>query len=145
VYTSCAKAPPRIRDPDPIDNVRAAFKPPADPPPLSLILSGDTHLFEMFAPDDAKVPIQLVAGMSGTDLEDKKDFEPVLKSGALGAPVRENLSDIAGNLWVDHGFGYILLERETSGSNATLYGVDGRGKLRCRLKTRARDTCTTIP
>jgi len=142
-YASCPAAPLRVAKPDPIDNIRQLFK-SAPTTTLSLVLSGDTHVFEMFAPDDAHAPVQLVAGMSGTALEDKKAFDPVPQD----QPLAETLSDVAGKLWVEHRFGYLVLDKDASGWIVTLYGVDGSSKLRCKLNIASivpgEEACTTL-
>jgi hypothetical protein len=140
-YKSCPGTVPKPGKDDPIDAIRALFKPATEVTPPALILSGDTHVFEMFAPDDPKVPDQLIAGMSGTALEKKENFDP----GPNRKLSDETLSGVVGKLWVQYGFGYLVLDKEASGWIATLYDVDGRRKVRCNVKPApGADVCAAV-
>lgn len=102
------------------------------PPDFSLVLSGDTHMFQMFAPTRPKhqsIPIQLVVGMSGDVLEREQHFAKLLgRSGGLAS-----LFGVEGKLWARREYGFALLTREKDIWTAVIYDVAGRARARCNL------------
>lgn len=103
-------------------------------PDFSLVLSGDTHMFQMFAPARPKhqsIPLQLIVGMSGDVLEKEKNFAKVLgRSGSLAS-----LFGVEGKLWARRDYGFALLIREKNIWTAVIYDVAGRARTRCNLAT----------
>jgi|GEM_PF-229887 len=109
--------------------------PPLAPPNISLVVSGDTHTFEMFLPDSDATksrPLQLVVG-NGGDLLESASF-PGADKDVVSAAV--NLFDVNGKLWLRHTFGFAVLEKSSASATwtATLYDVDGKAIARCDLK-----------
>jgi acylphosphatase len=111
-------------------------------PHFSLVLSGDTHTFQMFKPGDTAakdVPVQLVVGNSGDALEPDSSY-----SGADKAliPADATLFDVTGKLWMRNTFGFAVLERPDGQQawTATLYDVDGKAIAHCDL-TRSGGGC----
>jgi len=101
-------------------------------PDVSLVLSGDTHTFQMFLPDEAsKRPIQLVAGNSGDALESANSYPGAGKDLTAASPT---LFGVPGKLWMRHTFGFTVLERDAAGWKATLYDPDGKPLVECQLK-----------
>jgi hypothetical protein len=106
-------------------------------PRFDLIFAGDTHMFQFFAPDRGqhRNPPQIVAGMSGTLLEDKTDFDDAV----LKQPVKADLFGRAGKLWMHRGFGYLVLTKEGGAWSAALHDPDGKLVLTCELAAQALD------
>jgi hypothetical protein len=106
-------------------------------PMFDLMLAGHTHMFQLFVPADRSVPPQVVAGMGGTLLERKSDFPDAV----LDKPVDTTLFDVAGKLWLHHGFGYMVLARKDKDAewSAALHDPDGKLLLTCNLAKAALD------
>ena len=108
---------------------------PLASPGISLVLSGHTHLFQMFAPDDTTAknhPIQLVVGNGGDALEAADEFPDAINKLSSAAA---NLFGMPGRLWMRHAFGFTVLEKPDGAAawTATLHDADGRIIARCDL------------
>jgi hypothetical protein len=104
-------------------------------PDISLIVSGDTHTFQMFAPDQVATktpPLQLVVGTGGDVLE-SAEF-PGADKDLVDATAK--LFGVTGRLWIRHTFGFAVLERTSEGApwTATLHDADGKAIVWCDLK-----------
>lgn len=111
-------------------------------PHFSLVLSGDTHTFQMFNPGDAApkdVPVQLVVGNSGDALESDKAY-PEAEKKLIDADA--TLFGVTGKLWMRNTFGFAVLDDAggTKPWTATLYDVDGKPIAHCSL-ARSGDGC----
>jgi hypothetical protein len=104
-------------------------------PAFSLVLSGDTHMFQMFAPDSGfpNHPVQLVAGMSGDILE--KDF--TFPKEITGGAVKAKLFGVDGQLWLRRQFGFMYLVRKEADWVATLHGAQGQVLLTCNMTAKS--------
>jgi Calcineurin-like phosphoesterase len=112
-------------------------------PGFSLVLAGDTHMFQMFAPDRERFrdfPLQVVAGMSGDQLENEADFSELLKR-ADGTKVE--LFGVAGSLWARLKFGFLMLTKDRTAGRwmASFHDVNGNARMRCDL---AKERCEPI-
>jgi hypothetical protein len=108
---------------------------PLPAPNISLVVSGDTHTFQMFAPDDAATtnrPLQLVVG-NGGDVLESTNYPGADKALVSATP---SLFDVTGKLWMRHAFGSAVLEKSDGATTwtATLYDVDGKAMAQCDLK-----------
>ncbi len=128
----------------PLNEIRNWFRNLASwpPAPFSLVLSGDTHMFQFFGPQDsANFPVQIVAGMSGDALEKPEDYKTIDgskdKRPRPGLPA--NLFGVDGSLWANLQFGFVMLTPEGSDWNAKLYDSNGKVQLSCSLRKR---TCS---
>jgi hypothetical protein len=127
----------------PIDTFRQWFENKIEDTPrpdVSLVLSGDTHLFQLFRPQDAKMPNQIVAGMSGDTLENNDTYQKLI----AGSPADVNLFGVAGKLWTRHGFGFLLLIEEDRAWMAHYYDVSGNRRLKCMLKRMPAETAQNV-
>lgn len=117
---------------DPLGALRAWFTERA-PGPVSMVLSGHSHAFQLFAPQRQwpAIPLQLVVGTGG----DALDPYPRLKTQA--APLPAEVYGVAGELWSRQEFGFVMLTGANTGWTATFYGVDGTAKLVCELAARS--------
>ena len=114
----------------PIKAVREAVQAAAGSgPEVSLVLSGDTHMFQYFMPENTDLPIQIVAGMGGTTLEKAKAFTHI--TGKHNNPL--TLFDAPGWITGSVQFGFLLLTREGEAWEATLYNRAGEAVLACPL------------
>jgi Calcineurin-like phosphoesterase len=110
-------------------------------PGFGLVLGGDTHIFQMFAPERPRFrdfPVQVIAGTGGDVLEDEDDYSKLLKrpDGA-----KAELFGVGGNLWARREFGFLMLTRNRGGWAATLHDVNGNARMRCDL---ANEKCEPI-
>jgi hypothetical protein len=124
--------PPGKRDELPCSETKAVAE-KVLAPSFSLVLSGDTHTFQMFKPDADQpeaIPVQLVIGNGGDALEDNTKYP-----GAEKALQQTDaaLFGIKGHLWMRNSFGFAMLEKlnDAPGWTATLYDPDGKVLLRC--------------
>lgn len=101
------------------------------PPGISLIVSGHTHYFQMFAPTEGGKPLQLIVGNGGDALESVQSFPDASK--ALDS-TDATLFGVAGKLWMRNTFGFAVLEKSGSAWTATLHDVDGKPIARCGLE-----------
>jgi hypothetical protein len=92
-------------------------------------------MFQFFVPRDRKIPAQVIAGMSGTLLEAKRAYD----AAPLDKPVGIDLDGTAGDLWMHHGFDYLVLTKEASAWSATLYDIGGNKVVGCSLDSAALD------
>jgi hypothetical protein len=120
---------------DPVRAVRQRLR--WSPPTFDLVLAGHTHMFQLFVPTDRAVPPQIVAGMGGTLLERKSDFPDAV----LDKPIGTTLFDVAGQLWLHYGFGYMVLAKKDEDAewSAELRDPDGKLLLTCSLAKTALD------
>jgi len=113
-------------------------KTPAKPlaaPDISLVVSGDTHTFQMFAPDQTAEktrPIQLIVGNGGDALESGRAYPGSEKAMLTAAAT---LFGVPGKLWMRNTFGFAVLERPEGAAawTATLHDVDGKAIAQCSL------------
>jgi calcineurin-like phosphoesterase family protein len=113
---------------------REAKLPPGDalaPPGISLIVSGHTHNFQMFAPAEGGKPLQLIVGNGGDALESVQSFPEASKALDF---TDATLFGVAGKLWMRNTFGFAVLEKSGSAWTATLHDVDGKPIARCGLE-----------
>ena len=117
---------------DPLGALRAWFaeRPPG---PVSMVLSGHAHAFQLFAPKrrSPAIPLQLVVGTGG----DALDRYPALKTQT--APQPAEVYGVAGELWSRQEFGFAMLTRGDGGWTATFHDVAGTAKLACDLAARS--------
>jgi len=124
-------ADPKERDEKPCSDPAPAQGMGVKPPAVSLVLSGDTHTFQMFTPEKESTPLQLVVGNGGDALEGDSSYPD-----AKGKLDRKSatLFGIPGALWMRNDFGFAVLEQIAPGSwSATLYDVEGTVMARCAL------------
>src|SRR5262249_18459277 len=137
VSHKCPAAPCTERlDDRPLAAIRRLLRDP--PSRIDLMLAGDTHMFQVFVPDTAAAPPQIVAGMSGDLLEPRERYGDV-----MDRVLEANLFDVAGRLWMHHGFGFMLLTRDEAGWTGILHDAAGEPRLRCDLKRAALDQART--
>jgi hypothetical protein len=106
------------------------------PTKFDLVFGGDTHMFQFFVPKDRKIPPQIVAGMSGDLLAEEAKYDRKALDKAVDGP----LFDVAGKLWMHHGFGYLVLTKEPSGWSAALFDPDRKDAVvTCKLDSAALD------
>lgn len=126
--TVAATAPPDGQPPAPAEQTERLPS-----PPISVVFSGDTHMFQMFAPDRSKsadFPIQVIGGMGGDNLESEKSFSKLLaRPGGTSA----RLFGVEGKLWARREFGFLLLTKDSAGWKATFHDVHGTARLTCNL------------
>lgn len=97
---------------------------------VGLVLSGDTHLFELFTPDDRNLPVQLVAGNGGTRLvrlNQKNSNEPVTKLSSFRS------YGVEGDVLAISRHGFVTLRRAGLGWNVELHGIDGKVMADCKI------------
>lgn len=104
------------------------------PPGFSLVVSGDTHTFQLFAPKDATRPSQLVVGNSGDVMENDDNYPNAREE--LETDDKAELFGASGTLWMRHVFGFVMLEKPPGASDwtATLHNVNGKVVETCNLK-----------
>lgn len=124
----------------PCRETKAPAGPPLSAPNIALVLSGDTHTFQMFAPSSGGInrPLQLVVG-NGGDVLETADYPGADKSLVSATP---DLFGVTGKLWMRHTFGFAVLEKSDRAATwtTTLYDVDGKAIALCDLK-RPNGTC----
>jgi hypothetical protein len=106
---------------------------PLPAPDISLVISGDTHTFQMFAPaptPEKNRPLQLIVGNGGDALESSRAY-PGSEKALLTAAA--NLFGVPGKLWMRNTFGFAVLEKPEGAWTATLYDVDGKAIAQCSL------------
>lgn len=114
----------------PIKGVREAVRDATNSgPEVSLVLSGDTHMFQYFMPENTDLPIQIVAGMGGTALEKAKGFTHITEEYNKALTLFGDPGQITGFVQ----FGFLLLTREGEAWEATLYNREGEAVLACPL------------
>lgn len=77
----------KLRKYDVLPGIRQRFEATTDKRLARLVLSGDTHVFQFFRPTDLAMPIQIVAGNGGTQLD---KLHPRATPGAPCPDVDEN-------------------------------------------------------
>lgn len=97
---------------------------------FSLVLSGHTHNFQLFAPANPSkgLPLQLVAGMSGTALD-----RWTAKQSMLRQRIAATLNGDPGALWVDHEFGFVLLTKNNDVWTVGYHDMRGNERMNCPL------------
>ena len=95
----------------------------AKPKGFDLILSGHTHLFELLTFDT--LPVQVVAGMGGTQLAN-----PLPRS--LGGVSVGSSMVMSGDSRTD--FGYLVLSKNTTGWDLSLKSAASQTTLRCSIR-----------
>jgi len=100
---------------------------------ISLVLSGDSHLFQLFQPSNLKIPLQIVAGMGGTALDEKVDKKgnEIFPQGPKGQEA--SLFGSVGKVWTRVQFGFLLLTRSGSDWDVAFYDVNGVKRMECSL------------
>lgn len=105
-------------------------------PKIDLLLSGDTHMYQFFVPTKpSATPPQIVAGMSGTLLDDDS------YGAVLEKTVAANLHGVEGNLWMRRHFGYVVLTKDGTEWKVALYDEKSRQVVGCDLKGIGGDIC----
>jgi hypothetical protein len=115
---------------------------------VRLVLSGDAHMFQFFQPKQSGVPVQIVAGNGGTALDELYPQEKVdnarsksIKSASMSFGVEGKVSAVA-----RHGF--LLLRRNESIWNGTLYSSRDAEIVTCRFSETGNisteDSCSDI-
>jgi hypothetical protein len=123
---------------DPLDALRRKIS-RADPigggAKPSLVLSGDTHLFQFFGANEPKTPVQIVVGTSGDVLEPDPKYNSMINPPGEEA----TLYEVKGHLWTRKTFGFLLLTKGNSdpGWTATFYDMHGDPIIKCGLKARS--------
>jgi hypothetical protein len=106
-----------------LDSIRAVGAKLLDGAHVPVILSGDTHLFQVFKPRDRSTPVQLIAGMSGTTLdklpapetsEDRTDQSEISSYG------------VSGDVTSVRRYGFVIMNKGPSGWTVTLRDAEGR-------------------
>jgi hypothetical protein len=102
---------------------------------ISLVLSGDTHLFQFFGAEQPELPAQLVIGTGGDVLEPEPKYNSMLNPGGEEA----TLYKAKGRLWTRKMFGFVLLTRADPGPGwiATFYDMYGVPMIKCFLGGRS--------
>jgi hypothetical protein len=123
---------------------------------FSLVLSGDTHLFQVFWPEDTDLPVQLIAGNGGTALDKlpckagtplRADRSGVTSFKVDATPeVAGNATtiNVAGNATAIARFGFTMLSlRDNEWTTATLIDISGKAVTKCSIS--AHGTCSPTP
>jgi hypothetical protein len=103
-------------------------------------LSGDTHQFQVFRPDSPDLPVQIVAGDSGTRLDDLEVNNDPLPDGYFNGTATSH--GVQGNVTAIKRFGFTILSVRADHWTATLYGADGREVTVCDIGTGTGSSCT---
>jgi len=99
---------------------------------LSVILSGDTHMFQFAAPDKQGVPIQIVAGNGGTKLDAlHRPGEEATTDGKVLATL--DSYGVRGKVMAIAKYGFTILHREKDVWNADLYDSHSQRILVCHF------------
>jgi hypothetical protein len=120
-------------------------EPLSAPTPVSVVLSGDIHTFQLFVPKQGGQPVQIVAGVGGTELEEK--LPKVVAATVAGADASESdffkvedtvLFGAGGTVWGARHHGFVSLHRD--GARRTLELRDAGGRLLVSCRVRGRET-----
>ncbi|MGA2129332.1 MAG: metallophosphoesterase, partial [Xanthobacteraceae bacterium] len=95
-------------------------------PNIKLILSGDVHMFEVFTPDDAKVPVQIVAGNGGTRLDPLKKPDPDKPAPIDHVSEPINSFGVTGAITAFSRYGFVVLRRGDAEWTASMRDKVGR-------------------
>jgi hypothetical protein len=128
-------SPPSSRPLDALRERMADWNQNGVGPKISLVISGDTHLFQFFGARRPEIPVQLVVGTGGDLLETSPKYD------SMADPTGEvaKLYDEDGRLWTRKSFGFVLLTRADAKSAwfATFYDTNGIPLANCSLTTRS--------
>jgi hypothetical protein len=144
----------------PIDALRAVRALLLSPNPsarVKLLLSGDLHVFQYFQPTDRDKPVQIVAGMGGTKLDNVKKLLP--KSAADKNAKRDDVGDEpqwdpdVTSFGVDGGaltiakYGFVTMHYDGTAWTVAMLDVTGRTQASCRFWERSvpNPPATSIP
>ncbi len=120
---------------DAVDSIRAAWLAPASSggfARVAVVLSGDTHQFQMFRPTDPAyddIPVQIVAGNGGTNLDPLAD-EPRDK---IRTDKAARSYGVAGVVTAIKQFGFLTLYNRAGAWTATAYDVGGNAMAICDI------------
>jgi hypothetical protein len=108
-----------------------------------LVLSGDTHLFQLFRPADTiapYMPVQLVAGNGGTKLDDLDPLVPPPPASSSGGPaltsdqnLMVNSFGVIGSAWTIAKHGFTVLHRDDATWTVTALDANGGTMASCRF------------
>jgi hypothetical protein len=97
---------------------------------VRMVLSGDTHLFELFDPVDRNLPVQLVAGNGGTRLVRLNQSSPAEPVTALSS---FRSYGVVGRVLAISQHGFVTLRRAGLGWNVELHNINGGMMADCRI------------
>jgi len=140
----CALGEPK----GPLTKIREQLSAPGAASLVSVVLSGDIHMFQLFAPKQGEQPVQIVAGVGGTSLDALPKGDAA--AAAAGADASESdffivedtvLFGAGGTVWGVARHGFVKLHRD--GARWTLELRDAGGRLLVSCRVRGRET--TLP
>jgi hypothetical protein len=113
---------------------RLLDSPPAEPR-FSVILSGDTHLFQVFRPEDSNLGVQIVAGNGGTALEDEEHFSSTRVDRTIRASDAQVPDRIIppGRVTAIRKHGFVILHENGESWTANLYDIAGKRITSCEI------------
>jgi hypothetical protein len=126
--------------------VRARFTRPQAKPPVRLVLAGHIHLAQVFEPNGAEVPTELIAGNGGTKLDPLKPREGSAPGpgGAGYADGKVSSFGVEGSAFTVAEFGFMRMHRDAAVWTVKLVGVHGNTIASCRI-TELPDLTSTAP
>lgn len=120
---------------DAVDSIRAAWLDSAHAAGfarIAVVLSGDTHQFQMFRPTDpahTDIPVQIIAGNGGTNLDPLAD-EPPDKIRTDKAARSYGVRGVATAI---KKFGFVTIRDRPGSWTAEAYDVEGRAMAKCEV------------
>jgi hypothetical protein len=120
---------------DALDSIRAAWLDPARTAAfarVAVVLSGDTHQFQVFRPTDpthTDMPVQIVAGNGGTSLDKLAEGPP----DETRTDRTARSYGVTGAVTAIMQFGFVALRDRASAWTATEYDADGHATTVCDI------------
>ena len=113
--------------------VRARFTRQDAKLPVRLVLAGDIHLAQVFQPDRAEIPTELIAGNGGTKLDPLKPREGSAPGpeGAGYADAKVTSFGVQGSAFTIAEFGFMRMQREGAVWTVRLLGARGNTIASC--------------
>jgi hypothetical protein len=145
-----------------LPGIRKKFEDVPDKRLARLVLSGDTHAFQFFRPKQPSMPIQIVAGNGGTQLDKlykaavrgagcpklKDSGEAVIEAGLQDVPEPDEAVKsfgVEGTALTVAQFGYTVLHREGHIWSVRQFDADGRQSSSCDFSEAANSSASNRP